>query len=923
MKFKNTLFSLFLLFVSLSYAQQTEKVFLSGKDADAPVDWAFMVTKGMKANQWLTIPVPSNWELQGFGVYNYGHDKNKSDEIGFYKHHFKVSNEWVNKKISIVFEGVMTDTEVKINGKIAGTVHQGGFYRFEYDITDLVKFDQDNLLEVIVKKVSDNESVEIAERKSDYWVFGGIYRPVYLKIVPKDHIERTAINAKSNGDFEIDVYYETAENSDRIEVQIIQKNGKPLGSLISKKIDSHKKFIKLENKIIGQKNWTAESPELYDVDVTLKRKNRTIHTIRERFGFRTIEVREGEGIFLNDKRITLKGVDRHSFWPTTGRAISRNKCYDDVMLIKEMNMNAVRMSHYPPDTYFLDLCDELGLYVLDEVAGWQRPSYDTPTSKRLIKQTVIRDVNHPSILFWDNGNEGGWNPETDDEFAKYDPQKRNVLHPWELFGGIDTDHYEGYKSVQNKMQGENIFMPTEHLHGLYDGGHGAGLDDFWKIMWGNKLNGGMFLWVFADEGVVRMDKNGMIDTDMNHAPDGILGPFHEKEASFYTIKEIWSPVYIETENKLQADFNGEIPVENRYDFTNLNECTFKWKLITYTKPNELSKRNKEVVSGFINGPDIPARSKGKLLLNLPKQIHLADALVLTAYDKFDDEIQTWKWKLRKNKKIISDIVQFGKDIPEIEDNKELFKVDTGTFNFSFGKEDGMLKAVKNGEKIIPFNRGPVFVSSKKEGHSAKKKVKVKTSKTNNSRILEVIHHPDFDKLNWTIYGSGWLKLDYSYTVHDSVDYLGVSFNFPEKKVLNKKWLGKGPYRVWKNRIKGPTIDIWENNYKNFKVNTKWEYPEFVGYFADFSWLVLDTEDGNITVLTENEDLFLRLFSQEDGDKPRHSKMIWPQGDISFLNAIPAIGTKFHKAKDLGPQSQKFNANGTYSGTLYFYFGLPE
>jgi len=174
MKIKRTLLNLLLLFVGLSYAQQTEKVFLSGKDADAPADWEFMVSKGMKANQWSTIPVPSNWELQGFGAYNYGHDKNKSDEIGFYKHRFKVSKEWINKKIIIVFEGVMTDTEVKINGKIAGAVHQGGFYRFEYDITNLVKFDQDNLLEVTVKKVSDNKSIEIAERKSDYWVFGGI-----------------------------------------------------------------------------------------------------------------------------------------------------------------------------------------------------------------------------------------------------------------------------------------------------------------------------------------------------------------------------------------------------------------------------------------------------------------------------------------------------------------------------------------------------------------------------------------------------------------------------------------------------------------------------------------------------------------------------------------------------------------------------
>ena len=113
----------------------------------------------------------------------------------------------------------------------------------------------------------------------------------------------------------------------------------------------------------------------------------------------------------------------------------------DVRLIKEMNMNAVRMSHYPPDAHFLEACDELGLYVLDELAGWQG-SYDTPTATRLVGEMVRRDVNHPSILFWDNGNEGGWNTDVDGEFAKWDPQHRPVLHPWEKFSGIDTNHYE-------------------------------------------------------------------------------------------------------------------------------------------------------------------------------------------------------------------------------------------------------------------------------------------------------------------------------------------------------------------------------------------------------------------------------------------------------------------------------------------------
>src|SRR6202012_711795 len=149
---------------------------------------------------------------------------------------------------------------------------------------------------------------------------------------------------------------------------------------------------------------------------------------------------------LNGSKIRLMGVDRHSFWPESGRTLSRQVCYDDVRLMKQANMNAVRMSHYPPDAHFLETCDELGLYVLDELAGWHQ-AYDTPIGRSLIRDMVIRDVNHPSIVFWDNSNEGGWNAHVDDEFAKWDPQQRHVLHTWSLFRGINTKHYPIYDLV--------------------------------------------------------------------------------------------------------------------------------------------------------------------------------------------------------------------------------------------------------------------------------------------------------------------------------------------------------------------------------------------------------------------------------------------------------------------------------------------
>jgi hypothetical protein len=530
-------------------------------------------------------------------------------------------------------------------------------------------------------------------------------------------------------------------------------------------------------------------------------------------------------------------------------------------------------------------------------------------------------VNHPSILFWDNGNEGGWNKKLDKEFAKYDPQGRKVLHPWALFSGIDTDHYESYASVQNKMKSGNIFMPTEHLHGLYDGGHGAGLDDFWKLMWGNPLNGGMFLWVFADEGVLRTDKNFIIDTDGNHAPDGILGPHHEKEASFYTIKEIWSPVYIDSDWQPAAEFDGKIPVENRYDFSNLNECTFSWKLIKYPLPGEVDRRDRELQCGLLNGPDIPAREKGYLEINLPAVKKNTDGFILTALDKNGQELYTWKWKLKNNTQINDLFVKEKGKRPQLSKEKSSIKVKSGMFEFTFDKKNGFLRDVLQGGHHIPFNNGPVFTVDKES--RTIDGVKIRLEQTDNSVMLNVKNHPDFDRLQWTVYGSGWLKLDYAYSYHDSVKYMGISFDYPEERMQSMKWLGKGPYRVWKNRLKGQTIDVYENTYKNFKGNTAWDYPEFVGYYADFNWVVFNTVDGYITVASDSDDLFMRVYSQQDGDEPRRTKMSWPQGDISFLHAIPPIGTKFQQAWKLGPQSREFKADGRYEGTLYFYFGKAK
>src|SRR5450759_1825420 len=218
-------------FLSLS-AQKTEVVYLSGFDKDHTVQWDFFCTNGRNSGKWSKIAVPSNWELRGFGSYHYGKSDLITNEKGLYKYEFSVSKNLKKSRIFIVFEASMTDTEVKINGKIAGPIHQGAFYRFKYDITDLVNYESKNLLEVTVSKESGNESINRAERTSDYWVFGGIFRPVYLEVVPIQFIDRIAIDAKADGSFYMDVYTKGTGKSKTVKAEIQTLDGKPFGKAL-------------------------------------------------------------------------------------------------------------------------------------------------------------------------------------------------------------------------------------------------------------------------------------------------------------------------------------------------------------------------------------------------------------------------------------------------------------------------------------------------------------------------------------------------------------------------------------------------------------------------------------------------------------------------------------------------------------------
>lgn len=926
------LFLCFLTFCALqSFAQtQTQIQYLSGKDNEQTVAWDFWCTGGRKAGFWTKINVPGHWEQQGFGEYNYGRDyvtygKNFrfADEKGLYKHQFTVPAAWKGKDVYIVFEGSMTDTEVKVNGKSAGAIHQGSFYRFKYNISDKLKYGQANLLEVTVSKMSADNSVNNAERLADYWIFGGIYRPVYLAASPKQHIDWTAIDAKADGSFAMNVHLKNPVKGAEIFAEISDLKGRIIGSAkqINKQADS---VVTLKTTVKNPALWTAETPHLYQVKTYIRQAGKTIHQTQDRFGFRTIEVRKQDGIYVNGKKIKLKGVNRHVWWPETGRSVNARLDLQDVKLIKGMNMNAVRCSHYPPDKAFLNYCDSLGLYVLDELAGWQK-AYSTKAGEPLVKEMVIRDANHPSILFWSNGNEGGHNFSLIDDYAKYDLSKRTVIHahhrPGNAINGIDCNHYEDYNSTQKILADTNIYMPTEFMHAQDDGAGAAGLSDMWDLHWNAKKGAGGFIWAFADEAIVRTDRNGMLDANGVNAPDGLLGPHREKEGSYNAIKEIYSPFKIVLQ-KLPTNFDGKIEVENRYNFTNLNTCKLSWELLNFNLPEDKTAGYKVLKSGTAIAPNLEPFEKGSFQIPLPADWKSYQALALTAKDQHGEEIYRWVWKIQTNENLINPLLKTKLSAKATVTEKDsLITLKGGEISVSFSKNTGRLIGLANDKSAaISFGNGPVLVS----GNATFAKIAYREE--GDKAIIEVQYTGDMKTVTYTIYPSGWLQMDYSFALNGKYPFAGISFNYPENYVLGAKFLGKGPFRVWKNRLQGVTYNTWENFNNNTQTGSApWVFPEFKGYYSNITWLQMNTVEGKFTIATPQEDLFVRLFDFYglSGIQP-HPAL--PVGDISFLEGIPAVGSKLGlritpRPQMYGPAGEMNEFAGEQKRTLYFFFGL--
>ncbi|MBD0351421.1 MAG: glycoside hydrolase family 2, partial [Flavisolibacter sp.] len=320
----------------------------------------------------------------------------------------------------------------------------------------------------------------------------------------------------------------------------------------------------------------------------------------------------------------------------------------------------------------------------------------------------------------------------------------------------------------------------------------------------------------------------------------------------------------------------------------------------------------------------PNGSKGVVQISLPNDWKLYDALVLSAFDPFKNSIYKWTWKVKPNSQLLNDIIVMNDTASaSLTETDSTYTLKGGEVSVIISKKNGQLSGLRNAmSDPLSFGKGPVLVS----GNATF--LGMKNYKEGTAQVVEASYGGNMKSVKWKMLGSGWLALEYVYELNGTYPFAGISFSYPENFVLGAKWLGKGPYRVWKNRLQGVTDNVWQNAYNNTQTGAApWTFPEFKGYYAGITWMEMNTVEGKFTVASPDTGLYVRLFDFYGLSGVRPAPEL-PVGNISFLDCIPPIGTKLalnisYNTSALGPQSEPNKISGTNRRTLYFYFGLPK
>ncbi|MET0410294.1 MAG: hypothetical protein ABW217_03310, partial [Polyangiaceae bacterium] len=452
---------------------------------------------------------------------------------------------------------------------------------------------------------------------------------------------------------------------------------------------------------------------------------------------------------------------------------------------------------------------------------------------------------------------------------------------------------------------------------LYDGGGGAGLDDLWAAIAQSPLGAGAFVCALSDE-QLRPPASALASGD---ELAGVLDAERAPEGSFYTLRELWSPVQIDWRS-LPTGFNGTLPVYNTSEFLDLAFVLFRWRLANFHFGPGTGFT--VVAEGGSRVGSVPPGSAGELRLPLPPGWLDADAISLEALDLSGDVIGKWAWMLqspaRVRQRIVDEAVPGpalpadagaapGDAGPSAQASGDRLEVVAGSTRYTFDTTSARLVGVSADGRTFSFGNGPVLAAGSATPSSFEARAE------GDEYLITATYEGELRELSWRVLGSGWLVLSYRYAPSGSYPFYGVSFDYPEALVHSVQWLGRGPGRVWQNRMKGTWHDVWSITRRPAPLG--WDDTQLAGYFADVYWARLSTREGRIDVVIDDPGTYLRLFSV--GAAP--AQAAFPPGDISLLHGIAPIGDARFEPAALGPQGQPHVLDGSreISASVYLRF----
>lgn len=866
--------------------------------ASRPADF---YKKDFKMESWSKITVPGSWEVQGFDapIYtdvsypfppNPPHVPKDYNPVGSYKRTFTVPADWKGMDVILRFSGVESAFYCWVNGEFVG-YSEDSRLPADFDVSKHLRPGL-NDVSVEVYRYSDGSYLE----GQDYWKFSGIERNVALIARPKTRVEDFGLkaelsNAYKDGAFKLALKIKSETSFDGSSVKVEVSDGSRVMYTNTRKLKSRSDLaFNLESSFSNVKPWTAESPHLYTLTVsTLDKNGRVTEAFSHRFGFRSVEMKNG--LFLiNGVPVKIRGVNRHEFNPLTGRSITKESMIQDIKLMKQFNINAVRCSHYPNIEDWYELCDEYGLYLVDEANleshGMEstkmetlanHPDWLVPFQER-VERMAVRDRNYTSVVTWSLGNESGYGKHFETVYhwlKKYDPS-RPVQYEGARRTGISDIYCPMYARVYHLREHVNQRQPKplilcEYAHAM--GNSVGNLNDYWDLIWKyDQLQGG-FIWDWVDQTFLIKDEKDNeiwayggdmgyvgVPNDSNFCANGLVSANRSLHPHIWEVKKVYQPVHFEPVSLSDR----KILVTNRFDFINLDDYEFEWQIkadgeVLSKKPFTLkglkAHESREVILDLPSLTSAPGREYFLHINAYYKGNHpLIPAGHLQAYEQF---------LLPVEKLLMARTPAQGP--LNVRDHKESIVISGNSFEVAFSKKNGQLFSMKQGgnellkESLVPNFWRPLTDNDVANGLQQRcatwrdaprdmKLERITHTKSGNQMLVNVVY--DLAKqaakvhMDFSIDAQGVIDVNYKLLTGSKPlpEIPKVGMHMVLKGEYDQmQWFGRGPHENYWDRKSSALVDLYKSDvWSQFHPYVR---PQETGNKSDVRWFKLANARG--------------------------------------------------------------------------------